>query len=315
MDLQRSAISLRQLHYLVAVADAGSFSAAADQTHVAQPALSRQIAALEAQVGLRLLNRSRKGVALTDGGVRLYTLARSTLERLGSVQAELRASEQKPTGPVTIALPISLASMLMPNVVREIETHYPEIVLQIDDRLSPENQHSLETASIDFGIVPAADQLVDVDYEPLVRESLLLVERASTRRRVPSTIAFDQAAKRKLILPPRSFHIRRTIDDVARVERCELNVAYEPKSIATIMSLVRAGLGGTITSSIATDQFWLPGEAAVRRIVQPELTRNISLAWPRRRPLSCAAKAVYDVFKGCAMEAVKEGRWQGVPLC
>jgi len=71
MDLLRSAISLRQLHYLVAIADAGSFSAAADQTHVAQPALSRQIALLEAHVGLRLLHRSRKGVALTEGGVRL----------------------------------------------------------------------------------------------------------------------------------------------------------------------------------------------------------------------------------------------------
>src|SRR5262245_9329128 len=139
MDLQRSSISLRQLHYLVAVADAGSFSAAADQTHVAQPALSRQIAALEACVGLRLLNRSRTGVALTDGGARLYTLARNTLERLGSVQAELRASEQRPTGPVTIALPISLASMLVPAVLRELEMHYPAIELRIDDRLSPEN--------------------------------------------------------------------------------------------------------------------------------------------------------------------------------
>jgi LysR family nitrogen assimilation transcriptional regulator len=80
MDLLSSAISLRQLHYLVAVADAGSFSAAAHRTHVAQPALSRQIAMLEDQIGLRLLHRSRKGVTLTDGGIRLYTLARSVLE-------------------------------------------------------------------------------------------------------------------------------------------------------------------------------------------------------------------------------------------
>ncbi|HET7096561.1 MAG TPA: LysR family transcriptional regulator [Casimicrobiaceae bacterium] len=314
MDLLRSSISLRQLHYLVAVADAGSFSAAAEETHVAQPALSRQIAALEARVGLRLLNRSRTGVALTDGGARLYTLARNTLERLGSVQAELRASEQRPAGPVTMALPISLASMLVPAVLRELEAHYPEIELRIDDRLSPENQHSLEAGLVDFGIVAAADELVNVEYEPLVCESLLLVEKPDTSRRVSPTITFAQVAKRKLVLPPRSFHIRRTIDDVARVAHCSLDIAYEQRSVTTIMSLVRAGLAGTITNSPSVYQFWT-GEIVARCVVHPEITRTISLAWPRRRTLSVAARAAYDVVKQCALDAVKEDRWRGVPLC
>jgi len=315
MDLLRSSISLRQLHYLVAVADAGSFSAAADQTHVAQPALSRQIAMLEARVGLRLLNRSRTGVALTDGGARLYTLARNTLERLGGVQAELRASEQIPAGPVTVALPMSLASMLAPAILRELEARCPEIVLRIDDRLSPENQHSLEAGLVDFGIVPAADELVNVDYEPLVRESLLLVERPGRSRKVRPTITFEQVTKRKLVLPPRSFHMRRAIDDVARVAHRTLNVAYEQRSVSTIMSLVRAGLAGTITSSPAVDQLWASGKVVARRVVQPEITRTISLAWPRRRNLSFAAHAVYDVVKSCAIEAVKQGHWNGAPLC
>src|SRR5258705_12332185 len=121
MDALRSAISLRQLHYLVAVADAGSFSAAADQTHVAQPALSRQIGILEAHVGLRLFDRSRKGVALTEGGVRLYTLARSTLERLGSVQAELRSNDQMPGGPMGGLFPAIYACMLGLKSVRRLE--------------------------------------------------------------------------------------------------------------------------------------------------------------------------------------------------
>jgi len=314
MDLLRSAISLRQLHYLVAIADAGSFSAAADQTHVAQPALSRQIALLEAHVGLRLLHRSRKGVALTEGGVRLYTLARSTLELLGSVQADLRASEKKPAGLVTIALPTSLASLLVPQVVCELDRRYPAIVLRIDDRLSPENHRSLEAGLCDFGIVPAADELADVDYEPLVDESLLLIERRSASGRVPPTIAFDQVVKRKLILPPRSFHTRRVIDHAAVVTHRRLNIVYEQQSVTTIMSLVRAGLGATITSSLAVEQFWVPGNVSARRIVRPGITRTISLAWPARRPLSAAARAVYDVVKRFAVAAVTEGRWWGTPL-
>lgn len=315
MDALRSAISLRQLHYLVAVADAGSFSAAADQTHVAQPALSRQIGILEAHVGLRLFDRSRKGVALTEGGARLYTLARSTLERLGSVQAELRAGDQTPTGLVTVALPTSLASMLVPKVVRDLQARYPEIILRVDDRLTPDIHRNLEAAVVDFGIAPAADELMDVEYEPLVRESMLLVQRRRTSRRVAPTVAFDQAAKLKLILPPRRFHTRRVIDDAALVARRTLNIVHEQQSVTTIMSLVRAGIGGTITSSLAVEQFWRPGEVIARRIVEPEITRTISLAWPARRTLSFAARAVYDVVKHYAIEAVHEGRWQGTPLC
>lgn len=315
MDHLSSAISLRQLHYLVAVADAGSFSAAAGQTHVAQPALSRQIAMLEAQVGLLLLDRSRKGVTLTEGGVRLYNLARSMLERLDSVQTDLRASEKRPAGVVNIALPPSLASMLVPKVVRELDSRYPEIILRVEDGLSLENGRSVEAALLDFGIVPTADELVDVEYEPLVRESLLLVERRIASRKVPATITFGQVATLRLVLPPRTFHTRRVIDDVARTSRLTLNIAYQQQSVTTIMSLVRDGLGATITNSPAVQQFWPPGTVSVRRIVRPEITRTISLARHSARPLSFAAQAVYDLIKRFSIEAVREGRWQGTLLC
>jgi LysR family nitrogen assimilation transcriptional regulator len=303
MDHIGSAISLRQLHYLVAVADAGSFSAAAAQTHVVQPALSRQIAMLEAEIGLRLLDRSRKGVTLTEGGVRLYNLARSMLERLGSIKTELRASEKRPAGVVNIALPPSVASMLVPRVVRELEVRYPDII------------RSLEAALLDFGLVPTAAELVDVEYEPLVRESLLLVQRRVASRKVPATITFGRVAALSLILPPRTFHTRRVIDEAAHAARLRLNIAYQQQSVTTIMGLVRDGLGATITNSPAVQQFWPSGAVSARRIVRPEITRTVSLARHARRPLSFAAQAVYDLVKRCAMEAVRDGRWQGKPLC
>jgi LysR family nitrogen assimilation transcriptional regulator len=311
MDLLRSGISLRQLRYLVAVADAGSFSAAAERAHVAQPALSRQLGLLEARVGLRLLNRTRRGVFLTEGGVRLYELARSMLERLGSVELELRASETRPVGMVTVALPPSVASMLVPRVLRELQARYPEVILRVEDGLSLENGRSLEAALLDFGIVPTADELVDVDYEPLLRESLFLVERSGASSPLPATITFGQAARLPLVLPPRSFHTRRVIDDAAREARLALNVAYEQRSLTTIMSLVRDGLGATVTNSPAVEQFWAPGSVAARRIVRPEITRTISLARPSKRALGFAAQAVYDILKRVAVEAVRDGRWQG----
>jgi LysR family nitrogen assimilation transcriptional regulator len=315
VDRLRSAISLRQLHYLVAVADAGSFRAAADQTHVAQPALSRQIAMLEMHVGLLLMDRSRKGVTLTEGGVRLYNLARRMLERLGSIELELRASEKQPAGVVTVALPTSVASMLVPRVVRELELRYPDVILRVVDGLSLENARSLEAALIDFGLVPTADALADVHYEPLVRERLLLVERRSASRPVPATITFGQAARLKLVAPSRSFHTRRLLDAIAHASNLTLNIACEQRSLTTIMSLVRDGLGATIPHSPAAEEFWAPGAVRARRIVRPEITRTMSLARPAERPLSFAAQAVYDVLKRFMIEAVKRGHWQGTLLC
>jgi LysR family transcriptional regulator, nitrogen assimilation regulatory protein len=315
MDFLRSTISLRQLYYLVAVADAGSFSAAAEQVFIAQPALSRQISALESQVGMRLLHRSRKGATLTEGGVRLYNLARSILERLDCVQSELRDGETQPAGVVTVALPPSVASMLVPSVVRELQSHFPKIVLRVEDGVSRENVRSLEAALIDFGIIPAADELVDVAYEPLVRESLLLVERRDHSRHALATVTFDEVAKYRLVLPPRDFHTRRVIDEVAHTSHCTLDVAFEQRSVTTIMGLVREGLGATITNSPAIDQFWVPDTVTARRIICPEMTRVISMARPARRSLSFAAKTVYDIIKRLALDSVKNGRWLGTPLC
>jgi LysR family nitrogen assimilation transcriptional regulator len=314
MDIPHSAISLRQLRYLVEVADAGSFVAAAELTHVAQPALSRQIALLEAQVGARLLERSRKGVALTPAGVHLCGLARSMLVQLGSVQKELRSDKKRPAGVVNVALPPSVASMLVPRVVRELEARYPGVELRIADGLSLENGRSLEAALIDFGIVPTAAELAGVEYEPLVEESLFLVEPRRKSLRVPATVALDQVARLKLILPPRTFHTRRVIDEAARTSRVALNIGYEQSSVMTIVSLVRDGLGATIANSPAVDQYWAPGAVTARRIVKPEIKRTVSLARSSKRPLSPAAEAVYEVVRHLAIEAVNDGRWQGTRL-
>ncbi|HWH40420.1 MAG TPA: LysR family transcriptional regulator [Usitatibacter sp.] len=304
-------ISLRQLRYLVAVSDAGSFSAASLRTHVAQPALSRQIAMLEASVGACLLQRSRKGVILTESGLRLYGIARGMLERLSHVHAEITSGQDVASGVVTIALPPSVASMLVPKVVRELERHHPLVELRVEDGSRLENGRSLQAASIDFGVVPIGAALADVDYDLLLRESLLLVERRNGGAAGRATVSFAQAARLRLALPPRTFHTRRVIDEAARATGLSLDVAYEQHSVTTIVSLVREGLAATITNSPAVEQLFRPGTVRARRIVNPAITRLVALARPSNRPLGLAAQVTYDIVRRFALDAVKDGHWQG----
>src|SRR6185369_15474821 len=95
----------------------------------------------EASVGTCLLQRSRKGVTLTESGLRLYGIARGMLERLSHVRAEITS------GP-------DVASMLVPKLVRELERCHPHVELRVEDCSSLERGRSLQAASIDFAVVP-----------------------------------------------------------------------------------------------------------------------------------------------------------------
>ena len=111
------AMTLKQLRYLIAIAEAGSFSAAARDSYIAQPALSRQIGLLESELEMQLLERRHGGTELTDAGRRLYEIARSVIQKVDSVKDELESTRGNPKGRVAIAIPVSAASLLLPEIV------------------------------------------------------------------------------------------------------------------------------------------------------------------------------------------------------
>ena len=311
MDIERSPITLRQLHYFVAVADRSSFTRGAEAIHVAQPALSRQIASLEGLVGVRLLLRTRKGLSLTEAGKRLYEVARSVLERIEGVQAEIGSSVREPAGVVRIALPITVAAMLVPMLVREVEKRYPGIVLRIQDGLSFEGASQLEDGQLDLGLLPNADEFAGLVSEPLLREDLFLVRRKEAGARLSKTISIRQLVKLPLVMAPRSQHLRRFIEQAANEQRLELNLRYEQHSATTIAAFVADGLAATIANSPAVSDFWRPG-TVVAQPIRPALRRVVSLAWSVGRPLGFAALAVSQVVKDLALRSVREGRWTAV---
>ena len=104
-------MTLKQLRYLIAIAEAGSFSAAARRAYIAQPALSRQISLLESELEMQLLERQHDGVALTDAGRRLYEVSRSVVQKLDSVKDELASTRGNPIGHVSISIPATVSAL------------------------------------------------------------------------------------------------------------------------------------------------------------------------------------------------------------
>ncbi|MFJ4348663.1 LysR family transcriptional regulator [Pseudomonas sp. NPDC089401] len=300
-------MTLKQLRYLIAIVEAGSFSSAARRSYIAQPALSRQMGLLESELEMQLLDRQHDGIALTDAGRQLYEVARQVVQKLDSVKDELKSSRGNPKGHVAISIPATAANLLLPEILRRAEQRFPGVTLTVWDGLSREGGQAIELGKVDFGVVPNAEELEYVEAEPILREALYWVSLAAPG--TADTITLAEAAATRLVLPPKALHLRRRIEQAAMEAGVTLNVAYEQQSAPGITSLVRGGLAATISN-------WPPlsdrlDPTAARRIVEPEISRTIALAHSRHKPLSFAAACMRDLVRGVVVELVRSGQWQG----
>lgn len=196
-------MTLKQLRYLIAIAEAGSFSSAARRAYIAQPALSRQINLLESELELQLLERVHDGVNLTDAGRRLYEIARSVIQTIDSVKDELESTKGNPKGRVAIAIPVTASALLLPLIITRAKEKFPSIELTVRDGLSQEGGEAIELGSVDFGLVPNAEELEHVHVEPVFTEELywLSVQAANYAN---DSITLAQALSAPLVMAPRA---------------------------------------------------------------------------------------------------------------
>jgi len=301
-------MTLKQLRYLIAIAEAGSFSAAARRAYIAQPALSRQISLLESELEMQLLERQHDGVALTDAGRRLYEVSRSVVQKLDSVKDELASTRGNPIGHVSISIPATVSALLLPEIIRRAEDKFPSINLTICDGLTREGGQSIELGKVDFGVLPNAEELEHVIAEPIFTEDLYWVGPGSSAES-GTPISLAQASSTRLVMAPKALHLRRRIEQAAMEAGVALNVVFEQQSAPGIASLVRHGLAATICN-------WPPlaelfESTAARLIVEPRITRTVSIAHSAHRPLSFAASCMRDLVRGLLLEMVSDGRWRG----
>ncbi|HGM6824662.1 TPA: LysR family transcriptional regulator [Serratia marcescens] len=301
-------MTLKQLRYLVAIAEAGSFSAAARRSYIAQPALSRQINLLESELEIQLLERVHDGVKLTDAGRRLYEIARSTLQTIDSVKDELESTKGNPKGRVAIAIPVTASALLLPLIIERANQKFPGIELTVRDGLSLEGGEAIELGKVDFGLVPNAEELTHVNVEPIFTESLYWIGLEAPD--LPGdTMTLAQLLDGPLVMAPRlSSHLRRRVEQAAVEAGLVLKVKYEQQTAQGVSSLVRSGLAATIGNWPAVEENL---QQTARRIVEPNLKRTLSLAYSIHKPLTFAASCMRDLVRDLLIEVVHSGLWRG----
>jgi DNA-binding transcriptional LysR family regulator len=287
----------------VALADELHFTRAAAREHVAQPALSQQIRRLEAELGLPLVNRTTRRVSLTPAGELLVARARRALAELEAAQSELESLVGLHTGHLRIGalhtmLPVDLSLLLA-----QFHERHPAVELTVREQSSEELAEMLRVDEIDLAFLSVTERIESHNLEllPLVDEELVAVlppgHRLARRRRV----RLSELADEPFISFRVGSRLRELLETAARDAGFEARVALESNESRRIRSLVSRGLGVAILPRSDTEEIGAP--VAVAALVDPELTRDVTLAWRAERTLSPAAAVFRDLVRSHAVRA------------
>lgn len=304
-------ITLRQLRYFVEIANSRSFSRAAEHLAIAQPALSQNMASLEADLGTVLFKRHARGVTLSDAGALLLEEAVQLLARTDSLKERLEGREFRPVGTVRLSIAGALASVLVGPLLREVSRSLPAIELAIRDGMSSEVRAHVESGSAHLAVMPSPAELQGMETMALIEERFMLFSAPAALAELPDEISFDHLATLPLAAPDRARDLRKIIERAASVKGHRLDVRYELNSPELLVSVVRAGLAHAVLPPSACRDAVASRAIVGRRISAPVLKRWQAVVWPSDRPLGLAAIAVRDTLVQVVHELTQKGQLQG----
>lgn len=242
-------MDLKQLEYFVHVAELGSFTRASSFLQIAQPALSRQIRALEVELRQTLFERNGRGVTLTDPGRRLLEHGRGILQQVLRARQDLEERRGDVTGHLAVGMPPSVSRTLTAPLVTEFRSRFPRATLTVLEGLSAYMLEWLQIGRIDCAVVYNVAPSPAVDLQPVLDESLYLVgARREGEPPVGPPVPLATLATLELVMPSRPHSIRMLLETALIAEGGRPRVGIEIESVPAILELVRHhGLHGVLT--------------------------------------------------------------------
>ncbi len=301
-------MDLKQLEYFRHVAELGSFTRAAAFLSVVQPALSRQVRQLEAELGQHLFERNGRGVVLTDAGSRLLEHARGILTQIGRARQELEDQRNGDSGHVALGLPPSLGSSVTVPLVKAFEKLLPNARLATVEGLSAYILEWLSLGRVDCALVYNATASATVDVQPLLEDQLFLIAPLETgtlgRPARGNSITLAQLADYPLIIPSRPHAMRMSVENaLANVDR-KIRVVHEIESIPAVIDLVRQGHGyGVLPMNALKSTPWTE-QIAVKPIISPVLKTSLSIATSAQRPKGPLMRKAIEVIRDIVRQEI-----------
>ena len=308
-------MDLRQLRYFARIVELGSITRAAESLNLAQPALSQQVAVLEASLHAKLLARSSKGTQPTEAGRILYRHANSVLRQLDQARVEIERGLAMPSGRVSIGLPGSVAHVIAVPLLQALRIQMPDVVLEISEGSNRVIAEMLANGRIDLAVLSRENSAQGMTVKLLAREELFLAFSPGAALEVPDKLTLDLAdlAGPPLILPGKDTPKRIMVEAALGALGLAPRIAAELAATATTVAAAEAGIGCALLSWAAVRESVQAGRLVLKSIGEPRMMRPLGLCVTTAVPHSRAAMAVSAQLEAMVVAHMETAGWQRGP--
>jgi LysR family hydrogen peroxide-inducible transcriptional activator len=278
-------MELHQLRYFCAVAETGSFSRAAEQSHVSQPSLSQQIMKLEDELGARLFDRLGRSVRLTELGTTFLPRARSVLRELEAARGDVVERKAAITGPLAVGVIPTVAPYLLPPQLTSFSRKFPQVRLSVVEEITPVLLERLRAGAIDLAILALPVRGHEFETTPLLTERLFAALPPKHKFAKHRELSLKDIRGEPFLLLRDGHCFRDTA--VAACDRARLHpqIVFESGQFSSLLSMVGAGMGVSIVPEMAIQSKM---RCRYVRIADEQAARTIGTAVLRGRSLNRA---------------------------
>lgn len=272
-------MDVRQLAAIVAIADHGTFSAAARSLFTVQSNVSGHVSRLEKELGVTLVDRAQG--ELTEEGARVVERARRVLNEMEDITSDVSSRHDDVSGQTRIGMIGTTARWLTPSLLRQLGTDHPNVRAIVREGASSSLIPNVMSGELNAAIIHLPIDEPELVIDPLFAEDLILVVDEKHRLADAHTVPISELHEEPLLLPPTGSALRKLLERSAAANDVALRPQAEIDGMRLIASLAFDGFGPAVVPATAVPR-WIDG--SFRRITVPELPRRVVASIRRRRP-------------------------------
>jgi LysR family hydrogen peroxide-inducible transcriptional activator len=291
-------MTLNELRYLVAVAEERHFGRAARRCFVSQPSLSAAIRKVEDELGVRLFERGKHGVLVTEVGAEVVAQARRTLDEAARVKVVAKQGKNQLKGVLRLGVIHTVAPYLLPDLVVALRRLAPEMPLDIEENMTANLDRMLKAGELDVAILALPYEAPGIEVLPLYDEEFRVVAPARHKLTRKQAVAVDELDTDELLLLPVGHCLRDQVLESCHEFSRPPPPGRQGNSLETLRSMVASGLGITVLPATAlTARYATPLVKSIE-FAAPHPKRRVALAWRTGFARPAAVRKLAEAIRG-----------------
>ena len=301
-------MEIKQMQYFLCLAEEKNVTRAARRLNIVQPALSMQIARLEAELGQKLFDRSVHGMTLTSAGETLLRLTAPIVRDAEHARQEMAQLGGRISGRVSVGLITSVAQSTMASSSATVASRYPEITLSACEGYTETLVDWVNSGQLDFALINVPRRRTPLAAHRVMDEEMVFACRRNGPIKPPAKLRFDHIADFDLVLPSKRHGLRLILDEHAAAVGIDLRPRLELDTLPALCDVIATTNFATVLPTIALRQSLAGGTIRAHRFDEQRIVRSIAWVHHPRRAVSVAARAVLEIISHDLAEAAASAR-------